>query len=323
MRSIKKVYLSLLTLILTAMIFVTVSYAWISLNTINNIDGLTLTASSGDELEMSIDGVNFYNALPASEVESLFREMKLYDVTSMDGVTFQTGGLRGSGEAIRNEHYLSFDLWLRTTEKEKHVFLVNHQSQDVTFENSDQATGTYIVSQGVYWLSDLRFYNGPTIDDLVVPGDFAKYYGADAVRISFVELIDETNELDERTEEDLRVFLFDPSNNPNRGFGTLYGQYSYFQQRAQIYLPIPNTFPNTSYRLSAIDPFDPYQALDNESWIATLQPTEALNDNDEVYYQAKIRVNLWVEGWDADAFDAIDRDILKIQLQFKVLNKAQ
>ena len=71
--------------------------------------------------------------------------------------------------------------------------------------------------------------------------------------------------------------------------------------------------------MTEIDPNNPYQALDNDSLITVLQETDEVNEKGRSIYRGKIRINIWIEGWDADAFDSVENDRLKIQLQFKAL----
>lgn len=321
MRRTRRILISILIFTVMIMTFGTVAFAWISVITTNNIDGLSLTASSGDELEISLDGINYYSQLPGELIEDLYQGYSLIDVTSLDGQTFYTGGLRDVKPAIANEHYISFDLWIRSTENERNIFLINHIPIDTEYE-TDQI-GTYILSKGVIWINPTRFLNGPDQDDWVEAGQIDRYYASHAMRISITERINEENELDTRTINDLKpTFIFDPSNDPVRSYGQPIGAFSYFFQRTRWWIELPTEKPVVSYRLSETDPFDPYQALDNESWVATLVPTGLFNEKDEEYYATKMSVNIWVEGWDADAFDAIDRDQVKIQIQFKALRIA-
>ncbi|PKK91838.1 MAG: hypothetical protein CVV62_00815, partial [Tenericutes bacterium HGW-Tenericutes-7] len=177
--------------------------------------------------------------------------------------------------------------------------------------------------KGVTWTAKHGFFNGPTLDDWVERGTTNIYYADQAIRIGTEELIDQTNIKDTRNSDELKVFIYDPSENEYRGYGTTYGAFSYFMQASNAWIYIPIAKPVTSYRLLSTDPFDPYRATDNESLVAILQQSEHVDDNENMYYQAKIRVNIWVEGWDADAFDALDQDLVKIQLQFRALNLAQ
>lgn len=293
----------------------TVTFAWINLGTISNIDGLGITASSGSELEISIDGENYSSELPSILIQDLIGEMKLYDVTTLDGINFQTGGFRDVADAIPNEHYLTFDLWFRTIKNEKNLYLINNVKDLVTFDSN--MPGTYVISRGVFWVAPVSFLNGPNVQDLVEKGDLGVYYGSDTIRISVIELNDDTNPMDLRTEDELKRFIYDPSENFDRGYGKLYGAYNYFFQTAQYWMDTPREIQQASYRLSEFDPNNPYQALDNESMVGQMIETEDINIDGKTYYRTKVRINIWIEGWDADTFDAVDKDVVKIQLQFK------
>jgi hypothetical protein len=296
-----------------------IAYAWVSLATINNIDGIGLTASAGDDLQISVDGENFYNSLPANIIEELFEEINLYDVTTIDNVNFIRGGLNRGSEAIANLHYLSFDLWMQTTRQEKSVYLFNNVTSEVDYYNP--SNGTFVVSRGVFWMANETFNNGPDTNDVVTKGSINQYHSADAIRIGIREIIDEQNPLDTRGTNDLQNVIFDPSENPIRGYGLPYGAFSYFFRRANYLLSVPSIIPETLYRLTEMDPYNPYQALDNDSLIATMQQTNLVNEDNRIIYRTKVRINIWIEGWDVDALDAIENDPVKIQLQFKLANR--
>ncbi|MFA6801226.1 MAG: hypothetical protein WCR19_03860 [Acholeplasmataceae bacterium] len=317
---IKKFYISILTVILLVLTFGTVTFAWISLSTVNNIEGLSLSATSGEELQISLDGVEFTNNLTNEQLESLFSNITLNEITSIDGKIFSAGGSRKSNDINDERDYLQFDIWFRTTEDVHQVYVINNQSDEVAFDTS--STGTYIVSRGVNWRSDRTFTYGSN-GEIVEVGDEAIYYASDAVRLSFVELQDDLNVLDQREEDDLISWIFDPSGDAERGYGTSYGAYSYFTEKTRNYILLPTTVQPVKYDLTIPDPRNPYQALDNESMVAVLQDTGLVTEDELPIYQGKIRITLWVEGWDADAFDAIDGDRLKIQLQFKLLNPVE
>lgn len=318
MKSLKRIYISILSVTISMLLFGTVILAFGVL--INNVDDIFLSAATGEEFKVSLDGENFYQSLPIDLLRDIIRDTNLIDITTLDGINFQTGGFRELREAIRNEDYISFDLWMRSTEPEKHVFLVNNKSKEVTYDTT--VTGTYVVSRGTPWIARHTFLNGPNVEDVVEKGTFGIYHASEAIRISIIELTDDKNPNDTRNQETLRRFIFDPSENPERGYGVTYGAFSYFFQMANYNIFPPVERPDTRYRLSEMDPNNPYQALDNESWVATLQDTGLTDDKGDAIYQVKIRVNVWIEGWDADTFDALDMDQVKIQLQFKLAHKA-
>jgi hypothetical protein len=41
------------------------------------------------------------------------------------------------------------------------------------------------------------------------------------------------------------------------------------------------------------------------------------DDKNQTYYVGKVTMNIWLEGWDADCFDAILDDVIRIQLKFR------
>jgi len=318
----KKIYLSILSLMLATLLFVTVSYAWASLSLINNVTGLNLSATVGDELQLSTDGIHFHTSLPSEELESLFKDVRLSDITTVDGINFTNNPYKGEVKPIVNKDYISFELWIRSSRPEKHVYLYNNVNDLVTYDQTN-VIGTFVVSKGTLWVAKHTFFNGPTVNDVVQMGTLARYHASHAVRISIIELNDDKNPLDLRSEEELSRLIYDPSEDATRGYGKLFGSYSYYFQMAGYYMPVPSETPNTTYRLTKMDPTNPYLAANNDSLIATLQETEEVDEKGRTYYVSKIQVNIWLEGWDPDAFDAIADDRLKIQLQFKSAQKAE
>lgn len=319
MRNIRRIYLSIITLMFLGIIFGTVSYAWISLSSINNVDGISLGASVGNELEISLDGINYSNELPAASLTELFDDIRLIDVTSLDGKNFLLGGVSPEGPAEANRHYLSFELWFQTARPERNIFLINNVSDLVTYDGT--MNGTYVVSRGVSWVSRVDFQNGPLVTDIVHNGDRDTYYASETIRIAIIEENDQLNPLDTRPLDELKSFMFDPSGKPERGYGLAYGAHSYFIA-TKYYMGLPTIYPTVSYRLTEFSPDNPYIAIDDTSQVATMVASGDVNLDGDPIYRAKVKINIWIEGWDADSFDSIENDRVLIQLQFKVANYA-
>jgi hypothetical protein len=312
----KKIYISFLTLILLTVIFGTVTYAWITIATVNNIEGMYLTASTGDELQISTDGYHFSTSLGEEELLDIFEDQSLKDVTTVDGIHFYRGGLNPISEATPNKDFLSFELWFRTTTKERYVYLVNDVSDLMSYDITMQ--GTYFISKGVEWTSNVDFLYDD--EDIVRTGETRTYYAKDSMRIGFQEVID--GPYDQRNEDDLKTIIYDPSGNQNRGYGKAIGAYNYFLTTQMTQITLPQEKPYTIYELTQIAEDNPYQALDNQSLITELQPTGFYDQDGNEIYQSKVIINIWIEGWDADAFNAVLKDYIKIQLQFKNLKMA-
>jgi len=312
----KKLYISLLAFILGMIIFGTVTYAWITIATVNNIEGMYLSASTGDELQISTNGYEFSSILDEQAMLAIFENQSLTDVTTINGIDFYKGGLNPTGPARVNRDYLSFELWFRTTTNEHYVYLVNDVSDMMSYDITME--GTYVISKGIEWKSNADFIYDE--DDIVHAGETRTYYAKDSIRLGFKEVLDAP--YDRRDEQTLRTFIYDPSKNPERGYGSPYGAYSYFISTQIEDIILPTELPKTSYELTQIAEDNPYQALDNQSLITELQPTGFFDQDGKEIYQSKVIVNIWIEGWDADAFNAVLRDYLKIQLQFKNLKQA-
>lgn len=307
----KKLYLATITFVLMIMVTTTVTYAWLSLSTSNVVRNLELKTNLGDQLEISIDGLNYYQSLPSEVIISKLGRIVLTDITSMDGKTFEHG-MRVDGPVIKNKDYVSIDFHFRTASLRAHeVYLANNVSKDITYNQTKD--GTFIISRGKSWVSDLDFIYGPN-DEVVKKGDGGKYYISDAIRVAIHE--QPLNEEDERTEFSSKIF--DLSGNEERGFGKPYGAFDYYNKK-RGHIDLPEVGPNIIYALSEFSKTSPY-ALDNNSHILTLIKTDELNDKGMHYYKGQVTMNIWLEGWDADLFDAVFGDQVKMQFEFKAVH---
>lgn len=314
---IRKFSISIMSLIFSFAIFGTVTYAWFSLAKTNVLDNLTINITTGNHLEISLDGVDYYKKLPARLVqEAIGKQLSLKDVTSYDGINFMGGPLKEE-EVRPNIDYFSLTFWFRTTAQDKRdVYLVDNVSNDIDF--GDEADGTYVVSRGIKWRSDNTFQNGPNpLTDTVYPGQRGMFKGADAIRISFVEEKDKANPYDVRSEDKLIHFIFDPSGDQERGFGKSYGAFAYFKAKRKEDIKIPEVIPDAQYDLTEFSEANPYIPLNSKSRVTKLIDTVDKSPEGKIYYRGKLTVNIWLEGWDADCFSSIYRDTIKVQLRFK------
>src|SRR5690606_13329918 len=133
--------------ILMIMVATTVTYAWLSMATSNVVKGLELRTNLGDELEISLDGINYYQSLPTEILINHIGRITLTDITSLDGKNFNHGIKGKDIIAVKNEDYISLSFHFRTSSLRAHqVFIANNVSDTVTYENT--SNGTFIVSKG-------------------------------------------------------------------------------------------------------------------------------------------------------------------------------
>lgn len=301
----KKIFIAFLTLVLTASTFVTSTMAWVSLARVNQIEGIWLIATLGDTLEISLDGEHYYEELPKELIIEKFENATLMEVTSVDGMNFSY--ITEEYQVAPNKDYLSLEFYFRTTSKrEREVYLANNISHEITFEEK-RKEGTYVISKGVTYRSPIEYLYD--IDDIVKEGEIRTYYASGAIRIATIQ---------ERIDEETVVKIFDLSGNEKRGYAKPYGAYDYYRRVTNSRIELPTEIPNTIYQLSEFDPLGPF-AYDDRSHILTLDE-EAVFDG-ETYFMGKMKMNIWLEGWDADSFDSVVRDRIKIQLQFKAVRE--
>ncbi len=313
---IRKLLLSVLSLTLSAIMLGTVTYAWITMTNKNFLDGLVLNVSSGEKLEISLDGISYYNQLPTDLFSEGFENLEMRDVTSSDGINFSTGRFGINEETANpNLEYASFTLWIRTVGTERNVYLVENVSDFVQYDIG--MAGTFVVSRGMQWKADMTFINGTNeTEDTVYEGERNTYYASDAVRIAFLEQINENNPLDNRTVDDLSKIIIDPSGDPLRGYGVPYGALDYSNKKIGHSIEAPVDKPAVVYELTEFPPNSPYVPLNENSKIVELVASDEKDNRDRTYYVGKVIINIWLEGWDADCFDAIMRDEIRIQLKF-------
>ena len=316
-KSVQKLFISILSLIFAVLLFGTVSYAWFSISTTGVVHNVTLGMSSDNKFQISLDGINYHDSISNEDIMKLISDdFELGDVTSFDGITFEKGGPSQFEPAKKNIDYLSLTLYFRTTAYEKNVYLVEDVSSEAYLNN--EVEGTYIISKGINWKADNTFINGEDeVKDVVNVGDRHMFYAAEAVRIGFVEKKIIENKNDDRSEEDLNTKIFDLSRNPARGYGTSYGSLDYFNVKQGTSIEPPELFPEVITTLSKFYQYNPYIPLDDNSYILRMIETDKVDPLGDTYYVGKVEMNIWLEGWDADCFDAIYRDLLTISLKFK------
>jgi hypothetical protein len=316
-RFVRKLLFSIFSFTFFFSILGTVTYAWFSLSKLNRLSNLDINIVTGDEFQISLDGITFSKEITTEDIQRVIGSKALLaDVTSFDGETFEFGILNRNETPIANEDYLSFTLYFRTTRPQKYVYLVDNVSDLVQYDLVRD--GTYVVSRGIDWRADCTFLNGPDpLTDIVYPGDRKTFYASDAVRISFIEESIAENPYDQRSRTELSKKIFDLGGTPERGYGTLFGELSYFNEKYNTNLLPPSTAPNTVYSLTHFEEYNPQIPVNRNSEILEMIETDEIDEQNNVYFLGKVLVNIWLEGWDADCFNAIYNDSLRIKLKFR------
>lgn len=299
----RRLYISILGLFITITLFSTIAYAWLNLATVNVIENISLTAVSNSKLEISLDGINYYESIPEDVMKDAINKMQFTDITSNDGINFFKN-YKSFTNAIPNKDYLSLEFHFRT----KSVYREVHLSDNILKVgdyNNPPTIGTYITSKGVLWEAKTSFLYD--VDHYIEAGEVDTYYAKDAMRVAFVN----------KNAEPLKAKIFDLSGNEHRGFGKPYGAIDYVNKHNNEQNVAPKG-PETIYELSTFSDIDPL-ALTYESRIITLKRDANINGDNDPYYKGVVVMNVWLEGWDADAFDAIHKDHVKMQFTFRAV----
>lgn len=303
--------MSISVLLFACVTLLTTTFAWFSIAQDATVGDLSMEISGGTELLVSLDGINYHDDLDAETLKNhLGGRLEVTHVTTYDLTNFYSS-YDNEQVAIPNTDYITFDLWFRTNDFMcTGLFLTNNITPNYNYETalSNKLRGTYCLSEGVNYSCPIDFKYSETETRLA--NTSYTYYGADAIRIGIEELnidVAPLKEVDNRT--DLKKFIFDPSEDETRGFGTAYGQYDILKQRVDSSIVLPVNKPNTVNQLSTMQ--YNYYAVNNNSHCGDFQQG---TDN---YYYCKIRVSIWCEGWDADCLDGILKDNVLMQLYFR------
>ena len=309
---VKKLYIAVISMILLVVTLTTSTFAWVEMAETNRVDGFNMSASTDSNLEFSLDGVNFYNTIKKEQLNILLENVYLEDLTSFDGTTFYSNHSFTEMYAYPNVNYISIILDIRTNTRYTDVYLVNNISKEVNFGYS--GVGTYVLSKGITFTSSVEYEFSPS--EIRFPGETHLYYAKDAIRVSFTEMTT-SSELDTRDDKELNKFIFDPSGDIERGYGKVYGNISYVNATHVYNIQPPTQIPDTIYELTSFDKYNSYQPLDTSSRVARLIDSGMVDENGKKISIGKVMLNVWLEGYDADMFDAIYKDILQIQFEFQ------
>ena len=309
---IRKFAISVFTVLYAFLALSQATFAWIILQDELMLDNAELGVISESNFYVSVDGENFSHSITNEELSKVLKSRKLNDITSIDGINFYE---KDDNIKLKpRDNYISFPLWFKTSEKVNGLFLVDNVTNKINYDvaTTENVDGTFVVSKGYNWTTDLDFDYG---EKKVKSGDVLFCEASNAVRIGIIEA-----DLDEKfgvnKKNNLRTIIFDPTENPDLGFGVKTGAFNYYNKKRKENIKVPDIMPNTLNSLSYFE--NPYETRDDSYICATFQ--EVKDEKGVPYYYTKIIVNIWVEGWDADCLDGILYDNVLIQLKFRGSN---
>ena len=270
----KKIFTSILALILTGAALGTGVFAWFTINntaTANGFEGTVEAASGG--FMVSLDGKKWSTSVDLKEVSVIGG--KFSDLTTVDGTNFYKFG--DDSQPVTTG-YVSFDLYFAAGD----------------FKNIE-ATVTIHESEKTTWVSDIP---GSV-------GDTKEGYASSAVRVAFIQ--DGTL---------TKAFERAADTNNTVGVGTLTTNQAVLDYNAVN----SNVITSTNFaKVGSADVLAKGTLNTAAADVAELgELLSGMTEAGEGYTKyAKVTVNVWIEGWDQEAYNAILNGKVNIDFSFK------
>lgn len=351
-----KVFISLMTLVMSVIVLSTVTYAWFNLPNQNYVENLGITVVDSSSLEVSIDGTNFTSRLSSSEIkkaivytklgysyqkqtdgtyklvdsegsiinpstidyEAEYKKTSLVPLTSLDGRTFTN--IDGAETKISYGHVAKFDLFFRTN------------SVDV----DDKGTNMYLGVDKQEYMTD----NGMvSFDPTSINGVTKKFYPLNMLNTYDKETGQKKvhyplQAVDVNPKDAMRFSIATDSRakiyEPNLGLGSYAVNYSSYKESKDNYGSAIDSNKNAAFTyynnikhntLLGMSEYN-YQKL-QENLVKSYSSLDDLYIT-KVYRDKESRVTLafWVEGYDADCIDFINADDVNVVLSFTITPNA-
>lgn len=320
----KRMIISVLTLVLTVVALGTTTFAWFSLSTTSVISNIGGDITTGDGLEVKLvrqspEGTIETQWMSNIDASTFFDSSFRFDAVTTAANNFEFFKMNQGADdnislnypATKNTDYLEFEIHLRSQLGGK-VELI-----ELEF-GGDEVTFTVDGNNYIQYNYDPLPNETSALPVVTSP--------AYAARISFTEVNTRNIEVSDRS----TVYQHGTSNGVLRlneqqthvvgneimgGNGVIHGQWSYLIDSRGLIIKDPNN--------SELD-YDPTSAViipaltsvkdefDNSVTTVNLHPGKFGG----TFYGAVLKVRLWIEGWDADAYDSIYNSNLIVNATF-------
>lgn len=302
-----KFVLALLSLVLTGAALSVGVYAWFTINNRVSIDAFEGQVEGGEGLLLSVnEGQDWSGFITSTEIQGVITANgfnRFAEMTSVDGYTFtDKAGAPVSGDS----GYIWFDVWFLGTE-----FITGVDVTEVTF-TSDGLT---------------KF---PT--EIVIPGRTElEGHAANAARLSIVELTNEgaipTADVNVKAFEQFKVndntigkgdYPVDTDGVYTSGNYAVW-YYNAVAQTTAALTPINEATFDAAELVSTVERNDSNAENGFEAQEVATNATTITSPiaGQEFTKRFKVRVFVWIEGWDQEAFNAILSGKFSVTLGFE------
>lgn len=346
-KMVKKVALAAISLLLAVVTFTGVTFAWLSINSDAWVEGMQVQATAGKGFMVSIDGTHYSSTLTTDdimksivakyrktftlksdgillneegkvlsteEIKAVFSQIELQPCTSYKSSTLELSNIYGTKVDASKGTFIEFDIYFKSTgelTEDLEIYLnglehVMHQDKTSVDVNP---TSINSETKEIELVGPLTLFNKETEeaiykkkdDKLIVKSSNATRVGIiNQQNITILELTDEydlgsyATNIADLVEEDVSIAyqaMYDAKKN---------AMFTYGSQLVEHLQPIDYyKMPKTIKSL--VDS----QGI-NTVRICTLTKEESVQ---------KATFKLWLEGWDADCIDGLEKSI-SVQLSF-------
>lgn len=280
----RKLVLSALTVVLTVAALGTTTFAWFTLTNTAVVQPFQASVVADTGIEVSLDGVDWYTTLTepliSAYITSAYGSFNFTHVTTVNGFSnFNTLG--ASGLTNTTSGYLEIPVYFRS--------------------NSASAidwTGVTLTSPLSPWTSDVAF---TATTGAVVAGGSIPQDASNAMRIGIQGVVgvdpDHVVVFEKPASNNNNVVLGGDGSTPadfsNGGVGDD-GSYNYY------FIKTGSLVPGTDAVITA-----PTVTLINDSAAAQRILDMTADSTYNTAYWGQITIRIWLEGWDADAYNSL------------------
>ena len=353
MKILRKLIISVVSLVAVVICFVATTYAWFDVNSEANVEGFNFTAISGEGFQVSVDGINYSSDLTAkqmkqaiilgydsekysikdqkiiytsSEVEvseqeqqSVLDKILLMPRTSTDGIKltdlFSSTSLPSSGAYMQFSKYFKATSPVAEDNFEYNIFL---NGSEITQMDGKVIKPTEIRSLDKTDVELRKPMN--TIFGSLQEGQTVTVYSQNAMRLS----------IQDTSLEEPKAHIYELTNEFDLGsYATDYNKETDTSSLSDAQKEELDKLYNadTNAMFTYYNNLRPYAKIDKLSYAEKPETIRSLMGDDlPVVTTVKsgsdaklITFRFWLEGWDADCFDGLAKS-MNVRLSFNAVS---
>jgi len=282
----RKLSISILAVVFAVIAMGATTFAWFTLTNTAKVDQFEIDVTSAEGIELSVVPGVWASTIDGSVIEGLtgVSGTKLTAVSTPNGYdTFTTltslsaAGATTTSAATSGSHYVEFTINIRTRKASQSIYI--------------DKTNTTIDSKALSWQPDIAF----TIDGTPITKDTPAFnvYPDNSARMSFTGTSTVIYEKEAATDNN----TLGMSNDWTKGALNYYAAKNLYTPTANPTIPAYTTTVLGTANTSAITTTS--GILNEAGWATT-----------------SVVVRIWLEGWDAECYNAIFNGQLQVKIAF-------